>query len=135
MAIVKHTVLRNTPLTTRFGTLNVSSEGVVTQNDSAEIPSQIAAYLMGVPGFYIDRIVIKSSKPAVPEIKEEEPEPEPIPSQPETVTQEIQEPEEEVQKKVDYESLSLAQLKALARQRGIEFARNATKVKMVELLT
>lgn len=136
MALIKHVSIRNKALTTPHGQFRINNDGVViTRDGNAEIPGKAAAYLINIPGYQIDRIEIKTETKQTPEA----PVTEKVEEPPQTVEVESEPAAEseqaEAESTVNYESLSLPQLKALARQRNIEFAKNAGKKKMINLLT
>lgn len=85
----------------------------------------------------------EETKQKVADLKKEmgvkESKPEPVKEvKPETVAEETTDSEvvEETKSETpDYESMELADLKELATERGLKFAKNAGKAKMIEVLT
>lgn len=120
MALVKHKTIRNKKLHTPYGVFKINAEGVVvSQSGSAETPGNVSAYLNSIPGFEIGSYKVETSK------KTPEPKPEPA-----TKTEETEKPQG-----IIYEQLSAPQLKKIADGKGIDYAKNAGKSKMIQLLT
>ena len=145
MALIKHKIIRNKQITTPFGKYKINSEGVVvSESGSAETPGNVSAHLISVPGFYVDSYKAKINVGAAARVPKPAPEPEKQPEKIETVAPEpeaipepevVPEPEPVAEPGIDYEKLSLKQLKSLADSRGIEYAKNAGKKKVIALLT